>query len=176
MKIDQLFECPIPIFYESLEGTGTIGHYEPDLDRIVLCTTLQRDFPHHRNIIYLHEMFHGTAKDSRSYRTQRLKIQFGKKRHRVEECIAEICTMVAMQKLNILTPFSRVIPEQGILDNYDNDIFIPWREVVAAIEKFKIEGVDFSQDLISIRKYLTATFKLDIRDNYEGTSNSPTNK
>lgn len=171
MNINQLFDCPVPTYYESLEGTGTIGHYEPDLDRIVLCTTLERDFPHHHSIIYLHEMFHSTGQESRSFRTERLRKHFGKNRHRVEECIAEICTMIAMQKLNILTPFSRVIPEQGIINNYDSDIFIPWREVQSAMEKFKIEGVDFSQDLLSVRKYLAATFKLDIRDSYERISN-----
>lgn len=174
MNITQLFNCPIPVSFESLEGTGTIGHYEPQLDRIVLCTTLQKDFPHHRNIIYLHEMFHGTGEKSRSYRTERLKLHFGRNRHRVEECIVEICTMVAMQKLNILTPFSRVIPEQGILDNYDTDIYIPWREIVSALEKFKLDEVNFGQDLTSIRKYLTSTFKLDIRDVYERTNNSST--
>lgn len=166
--MNELFDCPVPVEYQDLTGTGTVGHYDPKKDLIVLCTSLQHEFPYQRNIVKLHEIFHATGGHTRSLRMGRLDRHFGRKKYRVEECIAEICTMVAMKKLGILTPYSSTIPMKGIKQNYDGDIYIPWKEVVSALYMFTSKESDFSHELNIVKQYLKNTINMDIREHYEG--------
>lgn len=173
-SLSKFFECDIPVEYKNLVGTGEIAFYRWDTDIITLCTTLEKEFPFHRQIVFLHEMFHASGGTSRSYRRERLSMAFKKKAYAVEECIVEIATMVAMKKLGWFTEYARVIPEQGLKTYYNDDIFIPWMEVVMAVEKFKTYDTDFSQELSYMRKYLTEELKINIEDRYARTSDYAT--
>lgn len=167
MKLEQLFDCPVPVVYQDLTETGTVGHYEPVADRMVICSSIQFEFPFARDIIKLHEMFHATGGKTRSLRTYRLHNAFEERDFRVEECIAEICTLVAMSKMGILTTYSKTIPLKGLNEYYDSDIYIPWIEVVHAMGKFKQEGISFSQELAEIKEYLIDDLKMNVKDFYE---------
>ena len=170
-SMTDLFDCEVPVEYRDLVGSGEIGLYLYKEDKIVLCKSLEKEFPFHRKIVFLHEMFHATGGKLRSYRTERLTTAFGRKAYNVEECIAEICTMVAMKKLGWFTETARTIPELGLKEYHREDIYIPWMEVIHAVEKFKVHDVDFSQELSYIKKYLTQELTLNIKDRYEWFDN-----
>jgi len=149
-----------------------VGHYNFTKDIIVLSKEVRQEFPMCRDIIFLHEMFHSTAASHRSMRMMRLLDNFDPKlAYRVEECIAEICTLVACSKMGILNTYSKIIIEDGLGKNYGQDIFIPWREVVACVNYFKSEDEDFTEELNDVKLYLELNFEMKIEDTYAKSTN-----
>lgn len=169
MNIQSIYpSCPVPVVYSFLEPKGEVGNYDARSDTITLCESLKDGLPLSRSIIYLHEMFHATGHKHRSLRRARLVGAFSVNAWRVEECIAEIATMVALEKLGTLNKYSTIIPEAGITKHYKSDLYIPWKEVVSAVNCFKDDEVDFTVSLNYVKEYLLLKYKMTIREGYEG--------
>jgi hypothetical protein len=162
--------CDVPVLFMDLTSKQEAGNYNPLQDTIVLCESMKKDLPICRDIVYIHELMHATGNKKRSLRRKRLVDNFKLKAYRVEECIAEAATMVILSKLGVLNKYSKVIPEAGFEKYYKSDIYIPWREVEAAVNHFKGEDVNFTDDLIYVREYLRSTLKIRVRDTYEATN------
>lgn len=154
-----------------LKGEAS-GFYFHEGDVIQIDRAMVREIPGNAKIVVIHEMMHSTGATSRLNRIPRLEKAFGKyvpgsKSYRVEECIAECATMAAMMKLKTLNKYTRGIIEKDLLENFDDDIYIPWREVTAAVKYYADETEDFSVELGFIRDYMRLIHGIAISDTYK---------
>lgn len=148
-----------------------VGQYNSRSDVIVLDKSLNKLSPLYRQIVLLHEMFHSTLSPKRTLRLERLISQFGQFKkgslsYKVEECIAEICTMVACLKMGTLNPYTRLIIEEGLQDNYTKGMYIPWKEVVSCLTYFSNDDVDFTKELDFVKCYMIAKYDMNIKSSY----------
>jgi antirestriction protein ArdC len=167
----------VNITYKNIQTNECLsaGQYIPSKDVIILDKRVDKDFPVMRKIILLHEMFHSTLSQKRTNRLERLIKKFGEFKEdslsfKTEECIAEICTMVASKKLGLLNQYTSIVIEDGIKDNYTQDMIIPWMEVVSALRYFCEDDIDFSKELDYVKKYLIEKYDMKIRSSYENNS------
>ena len=163
------------IVTSNINNQGIVGKYDPEIDTIVIDKSVMRLFPTMRKIIILHEMFHSTLPDSRTNRIERLVSKLGRfgegtLSYKTEECIAEICTMVASKKLGILNQYSSIVIEDGLKKNYTEDMIIPWMEVVSAIRYYCDDSIDFTEELNYVKCYLKNNYNMKIRRSYDYNS------
>lgn len=176
MKIKSLFpKYNIPITFKDLGDNA--GQYWTKSDIIVLDAGLKKSMPGVAKIVFLHEMIHSTAHGSRLNRWERLEKSFdeyepGSKSWRVEECIAEIGTMVCAMKLGMLNQYTNEIIVLGLKENYAQDLYIPWREVVSAVRYFANDDEDFSKELTFIKKSIQDVYGIRVCESYERKDNS----
>ncbi len=165
--IPELFnKCQVPIKFMNLKKRNWAGCYEPRSDTIFLDNSYNEQLPICKTIVTVHEIMHATGASHRNMRMERLAQHFPKCYNDMEEIIVEIATMVAMRKLGILTRTSMTMPIPAITKLYKPGMYIPWREVTAAVTHFLAEGEDVSLDLRKVRMYLTEVLKMDIRETY----------
>lgn len=176
MRIKQLFpKFNRPILFEKL-GTDA-GQYWYHSDSVVLDIKLRKCLPGAAKMVFLHEMIHATAHESRLNRWPRLEIGFGthepgSKSWRVEECIAELATMVCAMKLGMLNQYTNEIMAHGLRENYGEDIYVPWREVVAAVRYFARDDEDFTKELAHIKRSAKDLYEVNIQDTYIPNGNT----
>jgi hypothetical protein len=168
----------VKIVTDDIEPTGSVGLYDSKRDVIVIDTTVINEFPVMQKIIILHEMFHSTFVSNRTNRIERLLKVYGNESYKensmafkMEECIAEICTMVACKKLGLLNKYTSIVIEDGISKNYTNDMVIPWMEVVSAVKFFCEDDISFDKELDYVKCYLIAKYEMNIRRSYDNNSN-----
>lgn len=171
MNIESLFTCSVPVLYKDLSNTASVAYYDLYKDEIVMCNKTIKNFPLCKDIVYLHEMFHSSGYHKRSLRRLRLDRAFEENAGRVEECIAEICTMISLHALGMLTSYTTLIPEDGINKNYGDDIYIPWVEVVSTLNYFKNDGINLYESTSEIKRMMNSKFNMNIKDNYERSGN-----
>lgn len=165
----------VDIIPSDLSSKQIVGQYVLGKDVILLDKKAIREFPTMRRIILLHEMFHSTLSPRRTNRIERLVKKLGdfndgSLSYKMEECIAEICTMVACKKLGLLNKYTTIVIEDGIVCNYDKDMTIPWMEVVSCIKHFSDDNVDFTKELDYVKCYLIAKYEMKIGRSYECNS------
>lgn len=170
MNIRELFpKFDVKVTYRNLEKTS--GEYWYKSDFIVLDYELKKSLPGCAKIVMLHEMFHSTASNKRLLRKDRLEKNYGvftegSLSHRMEECIAEIATLVATMKLGLLNEYSRNVILPGLKKNYTPDMSIPVREVRAALKYFAEDSTSFEEELEEIKTYLDAYMDIKFTDTY----------
>ncbi len=171
MNISEIYPNPgVKITKTKLTDSGVAGTYDPPTDTITICTSL---LPLSSVVTELHELMHATGVRSRGMRRTRLIKQFKAKAYQVEECIAELATMIAMKKMGIYNMYSSQIPIHGLNKYYSKDIFIPWKEVISAVNHFKGDDVDFSVQADFIKRYVKAVLRLNIKEGYEDDTVPP---
>lgn len=174
MKIKQLFtNFNLLVGFENLDNIW--GQYRHVEDIIILDSDLKKSMPGVAKIVFLHEMIHSTGHASRLNRRERLVKEFGpyeknSKSYRVEECIADIGALVCALKLGMLNDYNKVVMIDGIKDNYGKDIYIPWRELVAACRYYCDPICDFNDELDTIKSLLGRELGLCIKDSYSKAS------
>ena len=166
----------VNIIPSDLSKQSIVGQYNPMEDVILIDKKVLTEFPVMKNIIILHEMYHSTLSSNRTNRIERLVDKLGQFKinspsFKMEECIAEICTMVACKKLGLLNKYTSIVIEQGIQDNYTQDMVIPWMEIVTSLRYFCDESVDFTKELDYVKCYLIAKYNLKIGKSYAINSN-----
>ena len=165
----------VKIFPKNIETLGAVGQYCSKEDIIIIDKNVVKNFPIMRKIIVLHEMFHSTLSETRTNRIERLvrklgQYKLGSKAFKTEECIAEICTMVACKKLGLLNKYSSIVIEDGIKKNYESGMIIPWMEVVSALRYFCDDSIDFTKELAETKKYLIDVYNMKIERSYESNT------
>lgn len=170
MKLETLFpNFNIPVLYRDLQED--CGQYWFKSDVIVLDLDMKKTLPACSALVLLHEMFHSTAARKRLMRIDRLINNFGTYNkgtlsYRVEECIAEICTMAAAIKLGLYNEYSRTAILSGLETYYSPDIYIPIREVRAALKYFAEEGTSFEEEIETTKLYLETSMGIKFQDCY----------
>lgn len=170
-------KCKIKVHFVDIIHPETVGQYDPASDSILIDRTFKKDFPHTALLVLIHELMHSTMINSRTLRVNRLIHKFGvfKKNstsYRAEECIAELAAMVIAKQLGMLTPSTYLAFTHGISKYYTKDMYIPWREVVAAVRYYADDTTDFEVALRFVKNYVTYRHQIDIRDTYEVDSDA----
>lgn len=171
-------KCHLKVSYVDMINTETVGQYDPRSDVIIIDRTFKRDFPHTALLVLIHEIMHSTMISSRTLRVNRLIQKFGEFKknstsYRVEECVSELAAMVIAKQLEILTPTSVIAFTVGIERYYTQDMYIPWKEVIAAVKHYADDDTDFTVSLNKVKSYMRyGKHKLDIRDAYETNSDA----
>lgn len=171
MKIKTLFpKFNISVtFNPDLEDSG---QYWTQEDKIVLNSNLRKSTPGLAKIVFLHEMMHATASSKRLMRFERLVNNFGPYEEgnltaRMEECIAEIACMVATIKLGLFNEYSKSAIIHGLETNYTNDMYIPIREIRAAVKYFASDDTSFEDEIETTKLYLEAFMDIKFQDSYD---------
>lgn len=159
---------PMTFDKDDLSKVGQAGNYCAKSDTITISSHL---LPMCRKIVQIHEIMHATGISSRTMRRARLLSAFKSKAYHAEECIAEIATMIVMRKLGMFNQYSVHIPIMGLQQYYIKDMYIPWREVVSAVNHFKGDDVDFHVATDFVKRYCETVLKLEIKDTYDTSSN-----
>lgn len=170
MKIKKLFpKFDVPVVFKDLKSD--VGQYWWKSDCIVLDSKLKKGMPAYTKFVFLHEMIHATLPKNRLMRIDRLVENFGEYSprslsYRVEECIAEIGCLVAALKLGILNDYSTNVPLAGLKQNYTKDMYIPIREVRAAVKYFADDSTSFEEEINDIKYYLQTVMGMKFQDTY----------
>ena len=148
-----------------------VGQYNSRSDVIVLDKSLTKLSPLYKEVVLLHEMFHSTLNPKKTIRLERLISQFGEFQkgslsYKVEECIAEICTMIACLKMGKLNTYTKLIIEEGIEDNYVQGMYIPWKEVVSCLTYYSNDQIDFTKELDFVKSYVIVNYAMNIKSSY----------
>jgi hypothetical protein len=148
-----------------------MGQYWTTTDEIVLRSDLRKSLPGVAKIVFLHEMIHATASSKRLNRFERLVNNFGSYEEgnltaRMEECIAEIGCMVATMKLGLFNEYSKHIILQGLDTSYTKDMYIPIREIRAAVKYFASDDTSFEDEIENTKLYLEAFMDIKFQDSY----------
>lgn len=162
----------IPVHLVNILDRDEAGQYCPHKDAILLDESINKNYPLVSHVVRLHEMFHSTSVDKRTMRITRLVDRVGpyrkdSKSYRLEECIVEICTMVALKKLGLLSPYTQIVVDDGIKRHYANDLTIPWMEVTAALRYFAEDDEDFKQEEEEVKDYMIDKFNMKIGRTYD---------
>lgn len=171
MKIKKLFpKFDLPIEFKNLDDAS--GQYWFKSDIIVLDAELKTKLPGCAKIIFLHEMIHSTASTKRLMRMERLIKNLGpyiegSLSYRMEECIAEIGCMIAAMKLGILNEYSTNVILPGLEKNYTKDMYIPIREIRAALKYFAEDNISFEEEIEEIKVYLNTTLDIKFQESYK---------
>lgn len=169
IRIKSLYpDLPMIFDKEDLSDLGQAGTYDPTNDTITISSHL---LPMSTKITQIHEIMHATGISSRTMRRTRLVAAFKSKAYQAEECIAEIATMIVMRKLGMFNMYSVHIPVMGLQSYYIDGMYIPWREVVSAVNYFKADDVDFYSAEDFVKRYCTSVLGLNIKDTYDKLSN-----
>lgn len=170
MKIKKLFpKFDLPVIFRNLKTDA--GQYWQKSDCIVLNSELKTDLPGCAKIVLLHEMMHSTMAKKRLNRIERLVKNFdpyieGSLSYKLEECIAEIACMVAAIKLGLFNEYSKNVILPGIKNNYNSDMYIPIREIRAAVRYFADDSVSFEEEIEETKSYLEAYMDIKFQDSY----------
>ena len=170
MKLREVFpKFNVNITFRDLENSS--GEYWFKSDFIVLDNELKRSLPGCAKIVLIHEMIHSTASSKRLLRKERLEKFYGaftegSLAHRMEECIAEIATMVATMKLGLLNEYSRNVIIPGLKKHYTPDMCIPVREIRAALKYFAEDSISFEEEIEEVKTYLDAYMDIAFSDTY----------
>jgi antirestriction protein ArdC len=164
-------KCNIKVKFVDLLN-GDWGRYDPATDLVLIDRTKRKEMPHSSLLVLIHELMHSTMMSRRTLRINRLIHKFGEYKknsasYRVEECIAELSSLIIARKLGILTASSMVLYTEGLKQHYTNDLFIPWREVVAAVRYYAEDDTDFTREFNFVRNYARFKYNIDIRDSYD---------
>lgn len=171
MKIKQLFpKFDIPITFKTLDNLA--GEYWFKSDIIVLDYELKTSMPGVAKIVFLHEMIHATGHKKRLMRMDRLINKFGPYAEgsltaRMEECIADIGSMIAAMKLGLFNEYSKTYILEGLEKNYTPDMYIPIRELRAAVKYFADDSTSFEDEIESAKIYLEAFLDIKFQDSYD---------
>jgi hypothetical protein len=147
------------------------GEYWDKKDIILLNKKLYKQTPGLAKIVLLHEMMHATASSKRLMRFDRLASNFGEYTkdslaYRVEECIAEVACMVAAMKLGLLNEYSQHVILPGLEKHYSEDMYIPIREVRAAVKYFAEDDTSFEEEIREVKSFLEAYADIKFQDTY----------
>jgi hypothetical protein len=170
MKIKDLFpKFNVPVRLSS--SIPYYGQYWDNKDMIILNPRLMKKLPGCAKFIFLHEMIHSTAHGKRLMRFQRLENNFGEytvgsMAHKTEECIAEVASMVAAMKLGLLNEYSQNIIFQGLEQHYSKGMYIPVREIRAAVMYFAKDGVSFEEEIQEVKFILESHMDIKFQDTY----------
>ncbi len=170
MKIKELFpKFDLPVEFKELDGCD--GEYWFKSDRIIINSSLKKSMPGCAKFVLLHEMIHSTANDKRLGRMQRLVNIFGSYANgsltdRMEECIAEVGCMVAAIKLGLFNEYSKAIILHGIKANYTEDMYLPIREIRAAVRYYAEDDTSFEDEIKEAKEYLEACLDIKFQDSY----------
>lgn len=170
MRIKELFpKFNLPIKFADLKGDS--GQYWFKSDCIVLDRELRRSLPGCAKLVFLHEMIHSTMAHKRLFRLERLTSNFGtyaegSLSYRLEECIAEIGCMVAAIKLGLFNEYSNKVILHGLEKNYTDDMYIPIREVRAALKYYADDSTSFEEEIEEAKLYLEAYMDIKFQDSY----------
>lgn len=170
MKIKSLFpKFNIPVHFKELKDHD--GEYWFKSDIIIINSSLKKTLPGCAKFVLLHEMIHSTGADKRLMRMQRLINNFGpyaegSMSDKMEECIAEVGCMVAAIKLGLFNEYSRSIIFQGLKENYSPDMYIPIREIRAAVKYFAEDDTSFEDEIKDAKEYLEAYLEIKFQDSY----------
>ena len=170
-------KCKIKVSLIDMIDDETVGQYDPRSDVILIDRTFKKDFPHTSLLVLLHELMHSTMVSTRTLRINRLIHKFGEFKkgstsYRAEECIAELAGMVLARQLGMATLSSMAAFTHGITKYYTNDMYIPWKEVVAAVRYYADDDTDFTVALRFVRNWTQYRHHIDIRDGYEPNHNT----
>lgn len=166
MTINELFpKFNVPVRYSDLKNIS--GCYLLDKDLILLNNNLVK----YSEIVLLHELIHSTMGNNRLLRLERLTNNFGpyiegSLSYRVEECIAEIGSMVASIKLGLLNEYSINIFLQALEKYYTRDIYIPVREIRAALNYYAEETTSFEDEIKEAMEYLECYMDINFQSSY----------
>lgn len=152
-----------------------VGTYDSNNDVILIDRNFKADFPDVSFLTLIHELMHSTMIKSRTNRIERLEKVFGTFKegsdaHHVEELITEVATMIIARKLNLVNLYNLTHFKHGFQKYNKPELFIPMREVIAAIYQFT-EGHDpelFKREIFFVKNVCRLRFKLDIRESYGG--------
>lgn len=117
---------------------------------------LDKDFVYNRpelyQVVLLHEMIHATGHNKRLGRANRLILKYldGSPNgiaYKIEECIAELCCMVATYKLGLFNGVSFTFINKGLIEFYDDSFEISKGEMRKALGFFACEGVSFEKEI-----------------------------
>lgn len=170
MNVRELFpKFNVKVTFRDLDKDS--GQYWFKSDFIVLDNDLKKSMPGCAKIVLLHEMIHSTASSKRLSRIDRLRFAHGEYNegslsYRLEECIAEIATMVATVKLGLFNEYSRAVIIPGLKKNYTPDMYIPVRELRAALKYFADDSTSFEEELEEVKTYLDAYMDIKFADTY----------
>jgi len=170
MKIKSLFP-KFNLNVKFMELNDSAGQFWHKSDIVVLDSGLKKKLPGCAKIVFLHEMIHATGSDKRLIRLRRLIEIFGKYSEgslsfRMEECIAEIGCMVVAMKLGLLNDYSRAVIIPGLEKNYTPDMYIPIREIRAAVKYFADDETSFEEEIEAVKNYLDAFLDIKFQDSY----------
>lgn len=171
MTLQELFpKFNVKIAFKDLGNSA--GEYWHKSDFIVLDADLKRSLPGCAKIVLIHEMIHSTGSNRRLMRINRLRKAHGlyvegSLSYRLEECIAEIATMIATVKLGLYNDYSRAVIIPGLKKNYTPDMYIPVRELRAALKYFSDDATSFEEEIEEVKTYLDAYMDIKFSDSYE---------
>jgi hypothetical protein len=171
MTITELFpKFSVPVIFKELKTES--GQYWYKSDVVVLDSSLKKSMPGLSKLVFLHEMMHATGSRKRLMRVNRLITNFGEFNegtlsYRVEECIAEVACMVAAMKLGLFNEYSRAVIVHGLEKNYTSDIYLPIREIRAAVKYFASDDESFEQEIQDTKEYLEAYMDIKFQDSYQ---------
>lgn len=170
MKIKQLFpKFNLEVRFTDLKDAS--GQYWFKSDCVVLDSKLKSQLPGCAKIVFLHELIHSTAAKKRLFRMERLINNFGpyiekSLSYRMEECIAEVGCMVACMKLGYFNDYTKTLILHGLEQNYTKDMYIPIREIRAAVKYYADDSTSFEEEIESTVSYLEAFMDIKFQPSY----------
>jgi len=176
MKIKELFpKFNVKTMVTNLKENQ--GQYWFKKDYVLLDKKLCKQMPGCAKLVFLHEMIHSTAAQHRLMRIQRLERNFGEYKpdslaYAVEECIAEVGCMVAAMKLGLLNQYSQHTILPGLEKYYKPEMYIPIREVRAAVKYFADDETSFEEEIEDVKSFLEAYMDMKFQDTYPAKQES----
>lgn len=160
------FPLTVDIVREDL--VGKFGQYCYRQDKISISEELSRDYPDLVKVVLLHEALHSTGR----YRKERLEDKFGRMEEgsialRMEECITEISCRIILNKHKLLNRYSELFIDQGIKENYNQFMVIPWSEIIGAVHYYSEDDATYLDEYREAKKYYEDKFKLRFVKTYE---------
>ena len=161
----------VPVKFKDLKGEAS-GQYWFRSDIVVLDSELKNTLPGYARLVVLHEMIHSTANKKRLNRLERLVDNFGpyaenSMTSKMEECIAEIGCMVVAMKLGLFNEYSKTVILKGLEDNYTDDMYIPIREIRAAVKYYADDSTSFEEEIEATKQYLDAFLDIKFQETYK---------
>jgi hypothetical protein len=173
-KIKDMFpKFDVPIIFADLKDNA--GQFWMKSDCIALDKELKRTLPGCAAIVLLHEMIHSTLVEKRLNRIARLQHCFGEYKqdslaYKVEECIADIGSMIMAKKLGLFNEYSKTVILSSLEKYYTSDMYIPVRELRSAVKYFADDETSFEDEIGDTMVYLEAYLDIKFQDTYQQTA------
>lgn len=147
------------------------GFYDYEYNILYINPKFREKFPTESFLFLIKSIVHSTVVEERTNRIERLQTAFGEYKldsnsFKVEELISTLAAIVIAKELKLFDVKSRLFLF-SILEKYnDEGLFIPWREVVSAVNYFSGSEDTFKGGLSFVKTYSTFKFGMNIKDSY----------